>query len=315
MSHLLSATGLAKSYRKVPALHDLDLALERGTILGLIGPDGAGKTTTMRLLTGLLRPDSGEVFMGEEEVTGQRASSGRIGYMPQRFSLYPDLSVEENILFYARLFGVRRRDRQERMARLLDFSRLEPFRRRRAGALSGGMKQKLALSCTLIHAPEVLLLDEPTTGVDPISRIELWDILLQLRDEGTAILVSTPYMDEADRCDRIVILRQGRILTRGTPAELRRSFPATIFEITVTPLAEAARILEGIEWIGEVVPFGTTLHVTLADAVRDADSVGRILSGAGLNVEEIADCDPSLEDVFVSLAGAIPETGAGEVPA
>jgi len=298
----LSATGLRKCYRGLPAVEALSLELEAGTILGLLGPDGAGKTTTMRLLTGLIRPDGGQVFLDSRDVTGQRASSGRIGYMPQRFSLYPDLTVEENLLFYARLFGVRRIERRERMTRLLDFARLEPFRRRRAGALSGGMKQKLALSCTLIHAPDVLLLDEPTTGVDPISRVELWDTLHQLQADGVALLVSTPYMDEADRCDEVMIMREGRVLTRGTPARLRRSFDAALFEVAVEPLGEAARLLESIDWIGEVVPFGTSLHVTLDDPQRDAAALRTLLEEAGLEVDRVDPAEPSLEDVFVALA-------------
>lgn len=306
MRALFRAEGLTKSYGSVSALSGLDLELEEGTITGLLGPDGAGKTTTMRLLTGLIRADAGTVWLAGADVTGRRASSGRIGYMPQRFSLYADLSVDENLRFYAHLFGVRGNERRERTERLLRFARLEPFRRRRASALSGGMRQKLALCCTLIHAPEVLLLDEPTTGVDPISRVELWDILFDLRKEGTAILVSTPYMDEADRCDRIAVLREGSVLDRGTPDELRERFPHKIVELEAEPLEVAARTLDGVGAIADVVPFGTRLHLTLAAGDVDLSGVREALEQAGVTVRGMADTEPSLEDVFVALARGVP---------
>lgn len=305
MSVLFRAEGLIKWYGEVCALEGLDIELETGTITGLLGPDGAGKTTTMRLLTGLIRPNEGEVWLGGEEVTGKRASSGRIGYMPQRFSLYPDLSVDENLKFYANLFGVRGSERRERTDRLLGFARLTEFRRRRAAALSGGMKQKLALACTLIHAPEVLLLDEPTTGVDPISRAELWKILNELRDGGAAILVSTPYMDEADRCDTVLVLQEGVVLDRGTPSELRSRFPHKIVEVEAEPLGRAAHLMEKVGWIGDVVPFGTRLHLTVASAEIDVESLRGFLSGEGIAVGRISVTEPSLEDVFVALAGGV----------
>lgn len=302
MSVLLRSEGLSKLYGGVAALHSLDLELNKGAITGLLGPDGAGKTTTMRLLTGLIRPDRGTVWLGGEDVTGERASSGQIGYMPQRFSLYPDLSVDENLRFYAKLFGVPARVRKERSERLLHFARLTEFRRRRAAALSGGMKQKLALACTLIHAPEVLLLDEPTTGVDPISRVELWEILADLREEGTTILVSTPYMDEADKCDSIVILQEGRVLDRGSPTELRNRFPDRILEVEAEPLGRAMRVLEESGLIKSAVPFGTRLHLTMPASHSDIDPILDLLNKEGIKVGEIAGTRPSLEDVFVALA-------------
>ncbi len=301
MSIPLRAEGLSKSYGTIPALEGLDLELEAGTITGLLGPDGAGKTTTMRLLTGLILPDQGSVWLSAEEVTGRRASSGQIGYMPQRFSLYPDLSVDENLRFYARLFGVRGPVRRERTDRLLHFARLTEFRRRRAAALSGGMKQKLALACTLIHAPEVLLLDEPTTGVDPISRVELWEILTELRDGGTSILVSTPYMDEADRCDTVVILQEGKVLDRGSPAGLRSRFPDRILEVEAEPLGRAAKVLEEAQWVKDVVPFGTRLHLTMPTPETDPGRVRDLLEKEGIRVAVVAETEPSMEDVFVAL--------------
>jgi len=313
-----SASGLGKSYGPVTALRGLDLELEGGTITGLVGPDGAGKTTTMRLLTGLLRPDSGRVMLDGEDVTGQRARGGRIGYMPQRFSLYPDLSVAENLRFYAELFGVRGSERRRRTARLLDFARLEAFTRRRAAALSGGMKQKLALACTLIHAPGVLLLDEPTTGVDPVSRVEFWDILGSLREEGTAILVSTPYMDEADRCDEVIVLREGRVLDRGDPAQLRSRFPHQVLEVEVSSMEAAVRVLEGTGWVRDAVPFGSRLHITVETGAADPDRVRGLLQEEGLDVQAVRRVSPGMEDVFIALAAADPahlrQPGGGQEP-
>ncbi len=302
MKYVFSTESLSKSYGSVEALSHLDIGLERGTITGMLGPNGAGKTTAMRLLTGLLRPDEGRILLGGEDVTGMRASSGRIGYMPQRFSLYHDLSVEENLKFYANIFGVRGRERRERTEQLLHFARLTSFRRRRASALSGGMKQKLALACTLIHTPEILLLDEPTTGVDPISRMELWQILLELKADGTTILVSTPYMDEADRCDEVLVLSDGIILDRGTPVELRSRFPHEIIEIEARPVGRAMRILEQIDWIGDVVPFGTRLHLTVEGGREDLDEMRAALSGEGVEVGTVQTASPGMEDVFVALA-------------
>jgi ABC-2 type transport system ATP-binding protein len=300
---ILQAEDLVRSYGEVQALAGLSFELEEGTITGLVGPDGAGKTTTMRLLTGLMRPDSGVIRHRGQDVTGRRATGGWLGYMPQRFSLYGDLTVDENLRFYAELFGVRGDRRKAGTERLLGFARLTEFRRRRAAALSGGMKQKLALACTLIHEPEVLLLDEPTTGVDPVSRIEFWEILGSLRDAGTALLISTPYMDEADRCDRVLMLREGVVMDEGTPGELRSRFPRTILEISAQPLAGATRALEALEGIREVVPFGTRLHVTVDDPEAAAAEVRRALAQRDIRLDSVSPTPPSLEDVFVALAG------------
>ncbi|MFO7768357.1 MAG: ABC transporter ATP-binding protein [bacterium] len=307
----LAARGLGKRYGEAEALRGLDLELEPGTLTGLVGPDGAGKTTTMRLLTGLLMPDEGEVLLGGEDVTGRRARGGRIGYMPQRFSLYPDLSVSENLRFYAGLFGVRGSERRERTAGLLRFARLEEFTRRRAAALSGGMKQKLALACTLIHAPEVLLLDEPTTGVDPVSRVEFWDILHTLREEGTALLVSTPYMDEADRCSRVIVLREGRVLDRGTPEELRDRFPHAVLEAEVRPMQKALGLLDATEWVRDAVPFGGRIHVTVERGESSPERIRRMLSEGGVEAERVRRVDPGMEDVFIALSGRGREEGGG----
>ena len=224
----LSVHHLHKSFSAAVALQDVSLALNPGELLGLIGPDGAGKTTLIKILVTLLKPDGGKAsFFGLDLDSHHTEVRTRIGYMPQRFSLYPDLTVAQNLRFFADLFGVPATVQQERLQRLYAFSHLEPFSDRRAGALSGGMKQKLALSCILIHEPEVLILDEPTTGLDPISRHELWEILHVLIGQGMSILVSTPYMDEAVQCHRVGLMHQGRLLAIDTPTRLTTEPQAT----------------------------------------------------------------------------------------
>ena len=303
----LEVAGLHKSYRGVPAVAGVDLSVRRGEIVGLIGPDGAGKTTTMRIVLGLLRPDSGTVtVLAEAAAARPRALKEKLGYMPQRFSLYPDLTVAENMRFFADLYLVPPDERATRERELLAFSRLEPFRGRRAGALSGGMKQKLALSCNLIHTPELLILDEPTTGVDPVSRQEFWAHLKRLSGEGLAILVSTPYMDEAELCDRVLLMHHGRVVAHGTPSELTAAYPHRLLSVCAEDTAAVARQVRALEMPGlEVLRFGDKLHV-----VHEAADSGRLsmqLASLGLEAEVIP---PSIEDVFVALAGA----GGGLAP-
>jgi ABC-2 type transport system ATP-binding protein len=222
----VEAVDLKKNYSGERALDGVTLAVPRGGCFGLIGPDGAGKTTFLRILATLIDADGGTARVLSHDVkSGMAAIRGGIGYMPQRFSLYEDLSVEENLGFFADVFSVPPAERRARIGRLLAFSRLSPFRDRRAGALSGGMKQKLALSCALIHTPELLILDEPTTGVDPLSRREFWSILMELKAQGVTLLVSTPYLDEAAYCDRVALFHRGKALLTGSPAELLRTPP------------------------------------------------------------------------------------------
>jgi ABC-2 type transport system ATP-binding protein len=271
--------------------------VSRGEIVGLIGPDGAGKTTSMRIVCGLLRPDEGSTrvlsFDSQEQA---RDLKHHLGYMPQRFSLYPDLSVAENLRFFADMFGVTGQARRDREARLMEFSQLGGFRSRRAGQLSGGMKQKLALSCTLIHTPEVLVLDEPTTGVDPVSRREFWRILRELAGEGLALLVSTPYMDEADLCDRVVLMHRGRALVQDAPERIPDAFPRKLLELQGKDLKEARKSLLGFDHLS-VHRFGDRLHVVY-DESQQLQAILERLSALEVTVSPTR---PSIEDVFVEL--------------
>jgi ABC-2 type transport system ATP-binding protein len=294
---------LEKAYGDTHALRGLSLEAHPGEIVGLIGPDGAGKTTAMRIVCGLIRPDSGSAcIVGLDSTRDARRIKPHVGYMPQRFSLYPDLTVGENLRFFADLFGVRGAEREETEQRLMAFSRLGPFRDRRADQLSGGMKQKLALSCTLVHQPRVLVLDEPTTGVDAVSRREFWTILRDLASEGLALLVSTPYMDEATRCDRVVLLHGGRVLAVERPEGITRHFGKSLVAVRGRDLQVArARLLDD-GWSGSdrqvaVHRFGDRLHVVL-DASADASRVRERLAGLEVSIDAI---EPSIEDTFVEL--------------
>ena len=296
---LIVLDGLHKSHGPVPAVRGLSLSVPAGRICGLIGPDGAGKTTAMRVLCGLLRADRGTArVMGHDCATEAGEVKRHLGYMPQRFSLYPDLTVGENLRFFAELFDVPPAERRKRDAELMAFSRLEPFRGRRAGQLSGGMKQKLALSCTLIHTPAVLILDEPTTGVDPVSRREFWRILRELADDGLALLVSTPYMDEAALCDEVVLMHTGRALAQGSPAAVAASFPRRLLEVTAPDLVAAAAALQAARIAGlDVQRYGDRLHLVHDDQAQ-ADAAAQALAGTGAALAPLA---AGVEDVFVEM--------------
>lgn len=288
---------LRRSHGTTRAVDGLSLEVARGEIVGLIGPDGAGKTTAMRMTCGLLRPDAGSIrVLGLDAATEARRLKRHLGYMPQRFSLYPDLSVGENLRFFAELFAVTGDERRRREADLLEFSRLGPFRDRAAAALSGGMKQKLALACTLIHTPEVLVLDEPTTGVDPVSRRDFWRILRELAGDGMALLVSTPYMDEADLCDRVALMSAGRIVAEGTPEAITRRFPHDLLALRGSQLVLARRRLLELDGL-RVHRFGDRLHVVLVDP-RAETALREALAGLDVRLEREA---PSIEDTFVEL--------------
>jgi ABC-2 type transport system ATP-binding protein len=294
--------GLARSYGKTPALSDVSFEVERGEMFGLIGPDGAGKTTLMRILASLIDVDRGEArVLGLSVRTDAARIREIIGYMPQHFSLYADLTVAENLRFFADLFGVPRAEREARTAELLEFSRLGPFVKRRAGALSGGMKQKLALSCALVHTPEVLLLDEPTTGVDPVSRREFWETLERLRARGVTIVVSTPYMNEASLCGHLIFLHKGKVLGAGSVGEISALFRGTVFAASGRDLRAISARLKGVVATEFVRILGNAVQV-IAPADRRGE-VERLLDemrreGLVTSSEEVA---PGVEDSFVTL--------------
>jgi len=295
-------SGLWKAYGPVEAVRGLSLAVAPGRLFGLVGPDGAGKTTTLRILCGLIKADKGRCLIQGHDVALQpRRVKSVLGYMPQRFSLYPDLTVAENLRFFADLFQVPRAEREGRVEELLAFSRLGPFQRRRAGDLSGGMKQKLALCCTLVHTPAVLLLDEPTTGVDPVSRREFWKILGRLRDQGVTILLTTPYMDEAARCDEVAFMHQGRLIAQGRPGTLAKLVRTHLLEVRCSRPLQAARLLQGRPGIGTVHVFGDYLHVSTEDPRLARKVITQQLQDGGVAVQSVTKVVPSVEDVFVEL--------------
>ncbi|HIY88109.1 MAG TPA: ABC transporter ATP-binding protein [Candidatus Bacteroides pullicola] len=300
MKTAIDIQNLTKRYGKLVALDHVSLSVPEGSLFGLIGPDGAGKTTLYQILTTLLSPDEGSATVaGLDVVRDYKKLRTQIGYMPERFSLYPDLTVRENLHFFAALFGVDVKDNFDLIAPI--FSQLEKFPNRRAGALSGGMKQKLALSCALIHRPKVLLLDEPTTGVDAVSRSEFWDMLATLKAQGITILVSTSYMDKAERCERIALLHQGKILDVNTPAGLIENMDKNLYNASATrmyPLLEALRTLPGVK---DCYTFGATLHVVTEEGFNPDDAIGR-LRQEGLEDARIWPAQGNIEDLFIKLA-------------
>lgn len=299
-SLVISSSSLSRSFGSINAVSKLNLSIYRGELYGLVGPDGSGKTTTIRLLAGIMEPTEGDALVAGFSVRNDpEAVKARVGYMSQRFGLYEDLTVLENILFYADLYEVPERDRSARISRLLAFSNLEPFQQRLAGALSGGMKQKLGLACALVHTPEVLLLDEPTNGVDPVSRRDFWRILYDLLRQGVTILLSTSYLDEAERCTRIGLIHRGGIILEGDPLQVRNSFKAPMIEIWPDRVREAGAVARGIEGVQEVTVYGDRLHITLKRDMRPA-AVVESLTRAGIAVLEHRDILPSLEDVFIA---------------
>ncbi len=298
----IEITHLLKKYGDVTAVDHLNLQVKRGEMLGLIGPDGAGKTTTLRILCGLLRANDGDCVLGGKNVKKElSAIRSLIGYMPQRFSLYPDLTVAENLRFFADLFCVPKAERETRLERLLQFSKLGPFSNRRANTLSGGMKQKLALSCTLIHTPQILLLDEPTTGVDPVSRREFWDILKELKEQGVTILLTTPYMDEAERCDRVAFIHKGRILAVERPKDIPGLYTRVLYELVCKNFVQAARRLEGQDDIESVQIFGDRVHISGHDEEKIRSTVKKIMKDSGLEQYTFTKITANIEDVFVDL--------------
>ena len=305
MPPLVSMQDITRTFGPITAVDHLSLDIEEGELFGLIGPDGAGKTTAIRLMLGILKPDSGMGRVGPFDLRREAESISTLtGYVSQRFSLYGELTVEENLELFADLYAVPKQDRLPRLERLMQFSRLEPFRERLASNLSGGMRQKLSLSCSLIHTPKLLLLDEPTTGVDPVSRRDLWKLLFDLWQEGVTIVVSTPYMDEAERCTRVGFLSHGKLVASGRPEDLRTAFRGTILEVVSDQRFAAKDVLARSPHVVDVNLFGEGLHVTVQNDATAAEAETRnVLAARNIAVRSIQRVDPSIEDVFFQLTG------------
>jgi ABC-2 type transport system ATP-binding protein len=299
---------LGRRFGSVAAVDGLTFEVAPGELFGVVGPDGAGKTTTLRMLAGVLRPTSGDATIHGVSVSGDpEGVKHHIGYMSQRFGLYGDLTVAENIAFYADLYRVPARERAARRERLYQFSSLGPFENRLAGQLSGGMKQKLGLCCALIHQPEVLLLDEPTFGVDPISRRDLWLIIHEMVGQGVAVLVSTAYLDEAERCDHVALLDHGRIIAMDRPQALQQGVVGVTLEVRTSDPRSAVRVLGGVAGVRRAELFGENVHAIVTSREADWPAISSALEAAGITIQDVQEIEPSLEDVFMDrVAGAVP---------
>ncbi len=299
MQKIIEASGISKKFGNTQALKDISFEVSEGEIFGFIGPDGAGKTTLFRIIATLLIPDKGNMkVMGLDSVSGYRELRKNIGYMPGRFSLYQDLSVEENLNFYATVFGTTVKENYDLIADI--YSHIEPFRKRQAGKLSGGMKQKLALSCALIHKPGLLILDEPTTGVDAVSRVEFWGMLRKLRQHNITIIVSTPYMDEAMKCDRVALIQGGLILSVNQPEKIRSAFSRKLFSVKAPEKYKLINALRSYPGTITAYPFGDSVHVTFTDDKFD-DSLIDYLGSMGISNIVINESRAGIEDRFLEL--------------
>ncbi len=293
---------LTRRFGGFVAVDRVSLTVAKGEVFGFLGPNGAGKSTTIRMLCGLLLPSSGEGRVaGFDIMTESETIKHHIGYMSQKFSLYDDLSVEENIDFYTGIYNVPRTKRRERKDWVLDMAGLADKRRLLTGALAGGWKQRLALGCAVLHEPPIVFLDEPTSGVDPLSRRQFWDLIAQMSHRGTTVFVTTHYMEEAEYCDALALIYRGRMIAKGTPAELKTLIPEDILELRVDRPFEALEQLEASGLVKDVALFGDTLHAVVGDAAADGATVGEFLAGRGFAAQGIVQVLPSMEDVFVSL--------------
>jgi ABC-2 type transport system ATP-binding protein len=300
MEPVVRAINLTRRFGKLTAVDRISIEIPPGEIFGLVGPDGAGKTTTLRLLCGLLDPTEGEAWVvGHNVARDLNAAKDQIGYMAQRFGLYGDLTVEENMNFYADLFGIGKSDHEKLSRELLAMTRMEPFRNRPAAKLSGGMKQKLALMCTLLHRPRVLFLDEPTNGVDPVSRRDFWAILYQLVRDGLTLFVTTAYLDEAERCNRVALMDRGRLIRVDSPVKLKAESGGEWYRLQSPDRVRAREFLQTQHGVVSVEPAGAALHLLLEDATPPA--IESAMKTAGLSVASFERIEPSLEDVFIAL--------------
>jgi ABC-2 type transport system ATP-binding protein len=303
MDQALAIEDLVKRFGDLTAVDKFSLSVAPGEVFGLIGPDGAGKTTTMRLVAGLMTPDSGTITaLGFDIPREMRRARVSVGYMPQQYSLYGDLSVQENLRFFAGMYGVPKQALLEREKRLLGIARLEEFRSRPAAALSGGMYKKLALSCALIHSPQLLLLDEPTNGVDPISRRELWAFLEELVQEGVAVLISTPYMDEAERCGRVGLLVEGKLVTVGTPGDLKSGFRSTVFELVTSGGLLSSGIFSNASGIDQIYAVGRKLRLVSSRGPAFVASIEAILREHKIDGARVGIVPASFEDIFLDIS-------------
>jgi len=314
-SPAISVSSLSKHFGEVRAVDGLSFEVNAGEIFGLVGPDGAGKTTTLRMLAGVMSADSGAATIaGCDVVRDPEGAKSLLSYMSQRFGLYEDLTVDENIRFYADLFSVRRKQRQQRSQELLAAAGLSDFRDRLAGNLSGGMKQKLGLVCALIHTPKVLLLDEPTNGVDPVSRRDFWRILYSLVAEGVAILASTSYLDEAERCHRVGLLHRGKMLFCDRPAELKKKFPGEIVAVHAAQPGQVRKTLAGATGVRSALMVGDRVHLFVDEAARRLPELRARLDSAGVPYDSIQPVAATIEDLFVSAVESEPEAAKGTTP-
>jgi len=298
----IQTTNLTKTFGTLTAVNQLNLEVKTGEIFGLVGPDASGKTTTLRMLCGILPPDRGEASVAGCDICKEAESlKEKVGYLPQRFGLYGDLTVLENIQFYADLYQVPKKRRKERIERLLRFANLEPFGKRKARDLSGGMKQKLGLICALIHTPQILFLDEPTTGVDPLSRRDFWIILYELLKEGVTILFSTSYLDEAERCSRVGLIYQGELLVADTPSAVKFQMGGTILELRMENNQRGMKVLEGVESLRSLVLAGDKIHVLVDNPGEGEEVIRKVIKAHGMEIVSLLVVRPSLEDAFVSI--------------
>ncbi len=299
---MIHAHNVSKGFAGTPAVADLSFSVLEGEIFGIVGPDGAGKSTLLRMVSGILPPDTGRIEVGGVDVrTDPFRIKENLAYMPQRFGLYEDLTVEENIHFFGRVFGVSRREIREREKGLYDFSRLGPFRDRLAGKLSGGMKQKLGLACCLVHRPKLILLDEPTNGVDPVSRREFWKILYGLLAEGVTIVVSTAYLDEAERCNRVALMYEGRFVVTGRPDEIKAGIGRTLVEIRPSDVWKAEAALRESGEFGSIIREGNALRFFVDDAGRVDARIRKVFSRKGILAGTAERKVPSLENCFMEI--------------